>query len=347
MLNESPEASLCSVVVFNYRGLVHLEACLSSLVRQTYKNYEVFVLDYGGDGSQDFIRRNYAQFKIIYCPQDNGSAGGCNYAAKHIDNEYLLFLANDIECEEDLIEKLMGSLLSQREGGLCSAKMRQFSRRNYINQIGFSMDVFGFPCGIGAYEKDEGRYDQLREAMPSGTVLLIRKSVFDRAGGFDDKFFTLADELDLAWRIRLLGYKTLINPSAVVYHKTSATLSKRRSWQLRYYSEKNTIRMLMKNYAFLTLIFIMPLYGILLFAEAVFYIFIFRFDHLRAIIKAVFWNIINFKSTWQLHRDVQRHRTVPDAVILRERVLTSYKFKMFLDVLKGKANAYSLTEKSG
>lgn len=330
------KAPFCSVVVLNFRGLEHLDVCLSSLEKQTYPNYEVNILDYGGDGSQEFIKNRFPNMKIICMFEDiGGPTGGFNFAARQINSDYMLFLANDIQLNQDVIEKLMTTLVSDDRIAICSPKMLRYFQRDTIDYAGFKLDIFGFPYIFGAHKKDDGTYDQIREAMPTGTVLLIRKAVFDEAGEFDDKFFMLADELDLSWRVRLLGYKSIINPFAVVYHKAGITLKKRRRYTLRYYSEKNTIRMLLKNYALSTLFWITPLYITLLFGELLFYIFILRFDMAYAIIKAIFWNIVNIDSTLRLRCLIQRKRKIRDSEILRERAKKSYKLDIFMEFLRG------------
>jgi GT2 family glycosyltransferase len=335
MLNIN-KTSFCSVNILNYNGREHLETCLDSLLKQTYKNMETVITDNAStDDSVDFIKKNYPLIKVVINKINSGTAGGFNFGAQYGNGEFILFLANDIQLNQDVIEKLMATLLSDEKIAICSPKMLRYFHRDTIDYAGFKLDIFGFPYIFGAHKKDDGRYDQIKEAMPTGTVLLIRKAVFDEVGGFDDKFFTLADELDLSWRIRLLGYKSVINPFAVVYHKAGITLRKKRRYKLRYYSEKNTIRMLLKNYALSTLVWIMPLYFTLLFGELSFYIFILRFDMAYAILKSVFWNIFNIGSTLKLRYFIQRKRKVIDSEILRERTKKSYKLDIFMEFLRG------------
>lgn len=337
MLNENDKTIKCSVIVLNYNGLIHLPVCLASLEKQSYPSYEIIFADNGStDNSGEFVKKNFPNIKVVINESNQGTAGGFNFGARFAKGKYLLFLANDLEITVDLLEQLTKGIEQSEDIAICTAKMYKFNNRNMLDFSGFKIDIFGFPFIFGHKELDSGKYDELRTVAPTGTCLLVKKKIFEEVSGFDDQFFTLADELDLWWRISLLGYRSIINPKAVVYHKGAATLRKEARARLRFYSEKNTIRMLLKNYSVFTLCWISPLYLILLIGEMFFYlIFLRRIDMFFSIIKAVFWNIVNFKSTLNLRRKVQNSRKVSDKEILKNMFKKSLKISMFRQYLRG------------
>lgn len=149
-----------AVLILNYRGRQHLDDCLSAVFRQDYPDYSVYVLDYGGDGSQEFIRQKYPKTNIIYHPQNLGTAGGFNRASEGIASDYLFFLANDTALSADALSEAMKTTEDKRVG-IVSVKMLDFYNPDVIDQAGFRVDVFGFPAAIGRFEKDTGRFRAL------------------------------------------------------------------------------------------------------------------------------------------------------------------------------------------
>jgi len=326
------------VLVLNYNGLEHLPVCLKSLILQTYNNYRIILVDNGSiDKSIEYTKENFPQVKIIHSEKNLGTTSGFNFGARHAEGEYLLFLANDLEAEPNLIEELVKEIQKDSRIAICSGKMMKFDRRDIIDYNGFKIDVFAFPYAPGHNEKDTGQGQELIDVVPTGTVLLIKRNVFQEVGGYDDSFFALGDEIDLWWRIRLVGYRSVINHNAVVYHKAAVTFRKFKRARLRFYSEKNSLRILLKNYSLSTLIFILPLYFIFFISEALFYIFILRADMLRAVLEALIWNLNNLKDTLSQRRIIQSKRKINDRQLLRDFLFKSLKLEIFFEILSGKA----------
>lgn len=334
--NKHSELHPVTVLVLNYNGLEHLRDCLSSLQNQSYPNYKISLIDNAStDESIRFVKKNFPAVKIVANKSNTGTAGGFNFGAKFVETEFILFLANDIKAEPNLIEELMCQITGDNSIAMGSPKMMNFHEPELIDYAGIKMDIFGFPLISGHGEKDGDQYNVVKESVPTGTCLLIRKSIFDKVGGYDDDYFTLSDELDLWWRIRLLGYKCVFVPQTKIYHKAAATLSQFKRSKLRFFSERNTTRNLLKNYSALTLAKTLPQYFVLLVAEILFYLFLRRVDMSVAIIRAVFWNVTHFKTTYTLRRKIQRIRKINDDVIEEGIIKRSIKLDIFRHWLKG------------
>lgn len=328
--------SSIAVLILNYKGRLHLQDCLTAVFKQDYPFFSVSVLDYGGDDSREFIRQNFPGTNIITHPVNLGTAGGFNRASRGIKSEYLFFLANDTSLRPDALSQA-AQLMEDASVGTVSVKMLEFYNPAVIDQAGFKVDVFGFPAAIGRYETDRGQFAQPFEAFPTGTGLLIRTELFRRAGEFDEAFFTLSDEIDLAWRVEMMGYKNMVNPRAVLLHKVSATLKTRKRWWLRFLSERNTLRFLLKNYSLLTLFFILPAYLFILALEFIFHLVTLKVRVAFALILALLWNIYKLPSTVVKRHYIQSVRRVSDWSILKNRAKRSYKIKIFFDVIRGRA----------
>lgn len=148
--------------------------------------------------------------------------------------------------------------------------------------------------------------------------MLVRKRLYEELRGFDAAFFTLADDIDLSWRCRLLGYRVVVNPRAVLHHRVSATLATKfkREW-CRYLAERNTCRMLLKNYSAVNLVWVMPCYFLILLAEVSFFVVTFRRRMARAVVKAIAWNIRHLSETLRERRYAQSLRRCPDRIVMR------------------------------
>lgn len=320
----------CSVLVLNYNGKQHLQGCLSSLEKQTYKNFETVLVDNAShDDSIDFVRQNFPHVKIVKNNKNLGSPGGFNSGAKFAQGEYMLFLANDTEAEPNLVEEMMKTITMDPSIAVCSAKMLRFYERDIIDYAGGKIDIYGFPYFIGHDEEDIGQYDTVEDTFTTLTCLLVKRQVFEEIGGLDDKFFINTDDLDLCWRVRLAGYRIVINPQAKLYHKAGATLGKWKRSRQRYFSERNTMRMLLKNYSTFTLIKVLPRYFVLLMAEMLFYLALRKGSMALAIVKVVLWNIRHIKGTLSLRRKIQKKRVVPDSIIQKEMIKKSLKIELF------------------
>lgn len=333
---------LCSIVVLNFNGKDFLDDCFTSLSRQCYRNYEVFLVDNASsDGSVEFVEKKFPWVKIIANSENYGFAEGNNIGIKNTQGDYIIFLNNDTEVEATCIEEMVKLTESDSTIGICGCKILQYNERNKIDVMGLKCDIFGFPYPIGHNEDDFGQYDEYvktRNLFVLGAALLVKREVLNRVGGFDPRFFILTEDMDLCWRTRLLGYKLVIMPRARVYHRGSGEMKNFPRSQTRYLSERNTIRMLIKNYSGVTLFKILPMYFYLFLIELIFFILIGKYKIAFADIRAVLWNIKNIKETWQLHRGIQRSRILDDKAIQSELEKKSFKFELFNKWRKGEFN---------
>ncbi|MCM8774342.1 MAG: glycosyltransferase family 2 protein [Candidatus Omnitrophica bacterium] len=332
---------LISIIIINYNGKDLLKRFLPSILNLNYPNYEVILVDNAStDGSIEFLKNNYPKFKIIRVDKNYGTAEGGNIGARYAKGEYLFFISNDMELDKYILNYMIERMDEDKCIGICTCKMKRINESgekiNIIDSVGADLDISGFPSARGINQIDYGQYDYFTEVFFSfGGAMLIRKKIFDRIGGYDSLFFTLADDIDLSWRVRLLGYKVMVEPKAFLYHQSSATLGlKLRRSQKRFLSERNTLRMLLKNYSLTYLSFILPLYLIIFFAEICFFIVVGRFGIAKNVFNSLIWNIKNLKTTLLKRKDIQKVRKIKDRDIFILMLKRSEKIRMFWDYLK-------------
>lgn len=320
---------LCSIIVLNYNGKSHLKDCLGSLLKQTYRPFEVVLVDNASsDDSVAFVRREFPDVRVVENPVNSGFAEGNNVGARNASGDMLIFLNNDTEAPTDWLEHLVKGACSDESIGICGAMTLRFDRRDTVDILGFTLDRYGFPALIGRGEKDTGQYSQTQDAFILGACLAIKREVADRIGLFDPKYFILSEDIDLCWRARVAGYRTVAVPSSKVYHKVAGEMGAWKRARTRYLSERNTIRSLLKNYAVPTLLRILPVYGLMLMLEVGYWLVLVKPLVVWAVIRAVGWNVRNLPDTWREHRRIQRLRRVSDAAILRGMVPFSNKFRL-------------------
>ncbi|MCY4072986.1 MAG: glycosyltransferase family 2 protein [Chloroflexi bacterium] len=235
-----------SVVIPNWNGRRFLAACLNSLQQQTYSDIEIIVVDNASDdGSQALIRESFPQVQLITLPENRGFTGACNIGMQAASGNIIALLNNDTEVDVNWVEEIVEGFCSDQEIGMVASKMLLFDKRDHFHTAGDTFGTDGSAGNRGAWERDAGQYDRAEYVFGAcGGAAAYRKSMLDDIGLLDDDFFFLLEDIDLAWRAQLSGYKALYVPSAVVYHHLSASGG---GVTASYYDGRNSIWVLVKN----------------------------------------------------------------------------------------------------
>src|SRR2546422_11164192 len=187
-----------SVIVITYNGRHHLDACFSSLEKQSADAYETILIDNGSqDDSADFVRRKFPRVRVIESKTNLGFAGGNNLAAKEATGDVLVFLNDDTEVDPGWLERLLSPFDSDPRVAIAGCKMIDFFDRDV--EIRILCDLFGSAINYGVPRSpDSPGYEDV--FYVPGFALAIRKAVFREVGGFDDSYFMFAEDIDLDWR---------------------------------------------------------------------------------------------------------------------------------------------------
>lgn len=240
-------AGRMSIVIPNWNGKHHLEYCLPSLVQQTYPDLEIIIADNASeDGSQAFIREHFPQCIIQQLPVNRGFTGACNAGMTIASGEYVCLLNNDTEQDPQWAANLIDAFQRHPEAGFLASKMLLFTERDRFHTAGDFYRVDGQPGNRGVWQKDEGQYDQEEYVFSAcGGSSVYRRSMLEAIGLLDDDFFFSCEDIDLAWRAQLQGYQCLYVPSAVVYHRLSASGG---GVTASFYDARNSVYLLIKDY---------------------------------------------------------------------------------------------------
>ncbi len=236
-----------SVVIPNWNGLAHLDTCLSALDRQTFSDFEIIIVDNASsDGSVAFIRRKYPQAKVIELPENRGFAGACNAGIRAAQGEFVVLLNNDTEVDPGWLAAIVDAFQRHPEAGIVASKMLLFDRRDVFHTAGDFYGFDGIPGNRGVWERDDGQFDREEYVFSAcGGSAACRRTMLDQIGLLDEDFFFSCEDLDLAWRAQLAGWRVLYTPAAIVYHKLSATGG---GATASFYDGRNFLYLIAKNY---------------------------------------------------------------------------------------------------
>jgi GT2 family glycosyltransferase len=239
-----------SVVIVNWNGKHHLGECLGSLRAQTFKDFEIILVDNGSqDGSREYVQENFHEVRLVELQKNCGFAGGNNAGIRVASGKYLALLNNDTKVDPAWLTNLLKEAEANPSPvGMWASKILSYDHPDIIDNVGLLMYPDGLGRGKGRLEVDGGQYDQTGEAFfPSGCAGLYRRSMLDEIGLFDEEFFAYADDVDLGLRARLAGWHCIYVPSAKVYHKYSGSSSAHSPFKA-FLVERNRIWVLLKYY---------------------------------------------------------------------------------------------------
>lgn len=258
---------MISIVIPNYNGLEHLKTCYESLKRQNYSDFIVILSDNGStDDSVKYTKEQFPDGKIIEIGYNSGFAKAVNegikLSLKELNACYIFLLNNDIELAPDFLKTVIETFEKHKDASTVAVKMLNYYRRDIIDDCGdFIKAVGGSPLARGNNEKDSGQYD--KEELIFGAcagAAIYRSEVFLKAGYFDETFFAYYEDIDLSFRLQLLGYKCLYQPKAVCYHKRGGTSSIATHGFQTEMCERNLVLMRIKNYPLSIYLLYQPLF---------------------------------------------------------------------------------------
>lgn len=235
-----------SVIIPNYNGQPLLETCFGALRRQAYSDFETLLVDDGSsDDSVRWVGERFPEVHVLRLGRNSGLAAACNHGAAAAQGEILVMLNNDTEAESGWLGALVEALDAAPCAGAAASKMLLFDRRDTLHTAGDMMGRDGMPRNRGVWEKDAGQYDQSAQVFGGcGGGVAYRRAAWEAAGGFDTDLFMYLEDVDLAWRLQLLGWDAVFAPEARLYHRLSATSG---GALASYYTGRNTIWVIAKD----------------------------------------------------------------------------------------------------
>jgi GT2 family glycosyltransferase len=235
-----------AVVVVNWNGAHLLPTCLGSLRRQTFADFETVLVDNGSsDRSVELVRREYPEVRVVELAENLGLAGGTNVGIRGTTAPIVATLNTDAEADPGWLAELHAALAAHPEAGSAASKLLLFDRRDVIHSAGDFYGLDGVPGNRGVWQHDNGVYG--RQELVFGAcagAAAYRRRMLEDVGLFEDSFFMYCEDVDLAFRGQLRGYRCVYVPTAVVYHMLSATGG---GPLASYYCGRNALRVIARD----------------------------------------------------------------------------------------------------
>ncbi len=235
-----------SVIIPNWNGAHHLPVCLESLQQQSYPNIEVIVVDNASEDESLAILQRYPEVRVLPQATNLGFTGACNAGLRAASGEILILLNNDTETHPDWVSTVVKAFADHPEAGIVASKMLLFDRRDTLHTAGDYITPDGMAHNRGVWHKDAGQFNRTVYVFSAcGGSAAYRATMLDEIGLLDEDFFFSFEDVDLAWRAQLAGWRCLFVPHAIVYHKLKASGG---GTTASYYDGRNRIYTLVKNY---------------------------------------------------------------------------------------------------
>jgi len=256
-----PDRPLVSVVVPYYRGLEHLPILLDSIAAQDLPLEElefILVLNSQDDGALTLLTESYPWVRVVDPGENLGYGGGCNLGAREARGEWVALLNTDMRVDGRWLTELLAA--SERHPDtVCFGSAILSWNGKRIDFAGSGMNFLG--VGYQTYHGGPASWlpqEDQEELFICGGATFIRRDVYLEVGGFDEDFWAYYEDVDLGWRLWVLGHRVLLVPSSIVHHRHHGSFKRVGQERTRLLYERNSLLSLIKNYERATLEQVLP-----------------------------------------------------------------------------------------
>ena len=239
-----------SVVTPNYNGERFLKTFLESLNEDSEYIGEVIIVDNGStDGSLDYLKSNSFDFPLVLIEnkENVGFSPAVNQGIRKAKNNLIFSINNDTEIKKGSIKSLIDLITSSDDIFSVQAKMLQYTNKNLIDDVGDEYNLLAWTKKVGE-NHESSEYNEVKDIFSScAGAAMYNKSILDEIGLFDDNFFAYMEDVDLAIRSKINGYRNLLCPNAIVYHIGSATSGSRYNEFKVKLAARNNVWVVYKN----------------------------------------------------------------------------------------------------
>lgn len=244
MENKAPAVS---VIIVSYQSGPTLEECLKRLQAQTFRDFETILVDNAStDGAPQAAATAYPRVDFVEAGANLGFAAGNNLAARRAKGRWLVLLNPDAYAEPDWLAELMAGV--ERYPTVKSFASLQLSadQPGLLDGAGDNVTSAGIPFRGGYGRKQPTTLPEGEVFSACGAAMLVDRDLFLEVGGFDERYFCYCEDVDLGYRLRLLGHPTLLLPKAKVSHVGSASTGVRSDFSI-FHGSRNRVWTFIKN----------------------------------------------------------------------------------------------------
>jgi GT2 family glycosyltransferase len=193
------------------------------------------------------VAERFEAARLVAMAGNRGFAAAVNAGVEHARGDWILVVNNDTEVDPGAVAELIRVGETAPEVGAVSPQIRFAGPGGAINSAGIEVDCLGIATDRLLGLPPSASEDEATEVFgASGGAALYRRAMLDDLGGMDESFFLYLEDVDLAWRARMRGWRCLYAPRAIVYHHHSATTGHGSALK-HFHSGRNRVRLLAKN----------------------------------------------------------------------------------------------------
>lgn len=239
-----------SVILVNYKGTDDTLTSIAELRKQDWPQdkLEVIVVE-NGSGPEHLgrLKASSLDFTLIDAGANLGFTGGCNLGVEKSSGEVVAFLNNDARPDTGWVREAMATFASGADIGAVASKVLDWEGVN-VDFTEAAMTWYGMGYKPFAGSPDTGRWESETDVLfGTGAAMFIRAELFEQLDGFDDRYFMFYEDVDLGWRLNLLGWRFRYQPKSVAFHKHHASMNKFGDFRETYLLERNALFTLYKN----------------------------------------------------------------------------------------------------
>ena len=302
------------IIIVNYNSGDYLNKCIESLLAQTFGDFETVIVDNAStDDSLTALQLDDPRFWIERAGSNLGFAAANNLGARGCKASWIATLNPDAFPNETWLESLHASTLKYPGIAMFGSTQIMLADPSKLDGCGDVYSFLGMPWR-GGYGHPSNSISKTGETFsPCAAAALYARRAFEDVGGFDESFFCYLEDVDLGFRLRLLGERCIQVHDAVVRHEGSAT-SGRRSHFTLYHSARNRIWVILKNLPGPLLLLLFPLH---ILATAWLLLRVHDKSWRKATFAGVRSGLANIRSVLQSRTVIQRRRKISIAQVAK------------------------------
>lgn len=322
-------------------GAAWLRECLRGLSRQTHPRLGVLAVDNGStDGSREILEQALGSERVLTPATDRGVAGAVGSALKLSvarEADYVLVVHDDTVLAADAVSRMVEAAEQVEGAGVVGAKVVDWDDPRILREVGRASDRFGHVhSSLEDDEVDHGQYDRVREVLfVSSCAMLVSHPAWERVGLPDERLASYHEDPDFCWRVRLAGFRVLSTPLARARHRDATERGERRDRHRlrgpRYYRERAALMSMLKNYGALSLLRLLPLYGVEVAGKILLFAATRRLEDAYQVLAASGWNLLHLPGTLRRRIRAQSVRSVPDRSIQRFMVPATDRVRRWVE----------------
>ncbi|MBK8981153.1 MAG: glycosyltransferase family 2 protein [Ignavibacteria bacterium] len=301
----------------NYNGVKFLKDCFESLIRQSFRDFEIIFVDNAStDGSVEFMKENFTLpfIKIVTSKRNLGFAGGNNLGLSECSGEFIVLLNNDTTVDKFWLEKLIDCIEPYRNTGIAQSlvytegiPLKYYEMNGTINLLGHNI--------MRVFEIGKDGIGEIFQA--TGCSLIIRKELVKSLGEFfPEEYFAYSEDTFLCFSVKFRGLKIMHTSESIVYHKGGGASKDRKASHLFFYQERNRLLNFLLFFSGSFILKYIPYLIFNFFMKLILSVFKKKYSAVQ-LIKAYLWFFTNFKWIRNKRSEVKLNKRVNSSYVMR------------------------------